>query len=116
MEQGTVNIAQQIVAALTPVGPITPWGDANANIFPRMVYHKISGTDNDNLRGAGPQRRRYQIDCYATTFAAASGLADAARVALRAGMIIGGITDNPDNFEADVGAFSVSFDITAWST
>lgn len=110
-------IAEQIPTALSAIGcPVTPWASANRNVIPRIAFHLVAGSDNGNLKGGGPQRSRYQIDCYAHSQAAASGLAAQAKVALRAGMTIGQITDNPDSFEADIGLYGASFDIAAWAT
>jgi hypothetical protein len=116
MEQAMSLIAEQIPVALNGIGcPVTPWASANQNAVPRIGFHLVAGGDNGNLKGAGPTRARYQIDCYARSQASASGLAASAKVALRAGMTIGQITDNPDNFEADIQLYTASFDIAAWA-
>lgn len=110
-------IAPQIPVALQAIGcPVTPWASADRAIVPRIAFHLVAGSDNGHLRDSGPQRSRYQIDCYAASQALASGLATQAKVALRAGMTIGQITDNPDSFEADIQLYGASFDIAAWST
>lgn len=111
-----MTIPEQIYAALHTLAPTTPWASANNNAIPRIVFYLISGSDNGNLRGAGPQRSRYQIDCYAGSPKDADGLAAAAKVLLRAGMVIGQIVDNPSKFDVDTTLFATSFDIGAWST
>ena len=110
-----MSIATQIVTALTPLGAITPWADADRNSARYMTYHLVSGFDNGNLAGAGPKRQRYQIDCYSTVSQKdASGLAASAKVALRAGLAVGAISDNPDGFETTHRLYRASFDVACW--
>lgn len=117
MGEGGMTLGEQIATALSAFSaPVTPWGAQDRNIVPRGAFHLVAGTDNGNLKGAGPQRSRYQLDFYANSQAEANGLASAAKVLLRAGMAVGQITDNPDNFEPDTRLYSASFDIAAWST
>jgi hypothetical protein len=109
-----MNLEMQITAALSPLAPTTPFGDANAAVRPRITYQKVDGSDNEHLRGAGPYRGRRQIDVWALTYAQANGLAEQAKVALRSGLNVGAITDNPDDYEADTKLHRVSFDLAAW--
>jgi hypothetical protein len=111
-----MTIDEQIVAAITPLGfPITPWSKADPNARTRFTYLLIAGSDNGNLSGAGVQSSRYQIDLWCETLDQARLLAADAKVALRAGLIIGRITDNPDDYEQDTKLTKVSFDIAAWA-
>lgn len=51
--------------------------------LPACVYHVVSGTDEVHLGGlVGVAHARLQVDCYATTRAAANALATAVRNAL----------------------------------
>jgi len=109
-------IVEQIVAALTPLAPTTSHGRADPINIPRITYQLITGSDNGTLTGAGPQRSRYQIDCYAESALSACGLAVNAKVALRAGLVVGGIFDNPDDYETDTKLNKASFDVAAWAT
>lgn len=107
-------IEASIVTLLTPLAPTTSFGSANPSTRPRITHHRIAGTDNLTLTGPGPARIRFQIDVWADTFAQARGLADQAKVALRGGLTVGEITDNPDDFEADVKLHRASFDAPIW--
>ena len=109
-----MSLETLIVTALTPIAPTTPFGDANPASRPRITYQKIAGSDNENLQGAGPYRGRRQIDVWALTYAQADGLAAQAKVALRSGLNVGSITDNPDGYEEDTKLHRVSFDVAAW--
>lgn len=109
-----MNLEMQIAAALSPLAPTTPFADANPATRPRITYQSITGRYNENLSGAGPYRGTRQIDVWALTYAQAHGLADQAKVALRAGLNVGSITDNPDDYETDTKLHRVSFDVAAW--
>lgn len=109
-----MNIDTQIVAALSGLAPTTPFADADPTVRPRITYQTIAGGYNEHLQGAGPYRGRRQIDVWALTYAQARGLADSAKVALRSGLNVGAITDNPDDYEADTKLHRVSFDVAAW--
>jgi hypothetical protein len=109
-----MNLETQIVAALAPLAPTTAFGGADPTVRPRITYQVITGSYNETLRGTGPYRGRRQIDIWALTYAAARGLADQAKVALRSGLNVGAITDNPDDYEADTKLHRVSFDVAAW--
>lgn len=111
-----MNLDTQIVAALAGIAATTPFGDANPATRPRITYQTITGKYNENLRGTGPYRGTRQIDIWALTYAQAHGLADQAKVALRAGLNVGSITDNPDDYETDTKLHRVSFDVAAWLT
>jgi hypothetical protein len=111
-----MNLETQITAALSPLAPTTPFGDANPAIRPRITYQIVAGGYNENLRGAGPYRGRRQIDVWALTYGQARGLADQAKVALRSGLNVGAIIDNPDDYETDTKLHRVSFDVAAWLT
>jgi hypothetical protein len=107
-------IESSIATALSALAPTTSFASANPANRPRITYHRISGTENLTLTGPGPSRIRFQIDVWADSFAQARGLADQAKVALRVGLTLGEITDNPDNFEADVKLHRASFDAPIW--
>lgn len=111
-----MNLETQIVAALSPLAPTTAFGAADPAVRPRICYQTVAGSYNETLTGAGPYRGRRQIDIWALTKASANGLAEQAKVALRAGLNVGAITDNPDEYEADTKLFRVSFDVAAWLT
>lgn len=106
-------IETQIQAVLNALAPTTSRAAAG-NARPRITYYRVAGTDNPTLRTAGPKRARFQIDVYADSLATARGLADQAAVALRAGLTVGEITDNPDDFETDTQLHKCSFDAAIW--
>lgn len=116
MGASAMNLETQIVAALTPLAPTTAFGAANPAIRPRITYQTVAGGYNEHLTGAGPYRGRRQIDVWALTKAEVIGLAEQAKVALRTGLNVGAITDNPDDYEADTKLFRASFDVAAWLT
>jgi hypothetical protein len=110
-----VSVQTEIVATLKPaVCPTVGSFGAVAKVLPRIVYQKASGGDNGHLRGAGPQRYRMQIDCYALDPIAASSMAEAAKVALRARMTVTAIYDNDDSYDEATKIYGSSFDIAAW--
>ena len=109
-----MNLETQIVAALTPIAAPTPFADANTAPRPRLTYQTVAGGYNENLRGGGPYRGTRQIDVWALSYGQAHGLADQCKVALRAGLNVGSITDNPDDYETDTQLHRVSFDVAAW--
>jgi hypothetical protein len=111
-----LNLETAIVALLKSIAPTTPFAAANPATRPRITYQTISGDYNENLGGGGPYRGRRQIDVWSLTYAEAHGLADQAKVALRNGLMVGSITDNPDGYESDTQLYQVSFDIAAWLT
>lgn len=107
-------IEAQIQALLNVLAPTTSRGSMGTG-RPRITYFRVSGTSNTTLGGPqGANRARFQIDAWADSFAQARGLADQAKVALRAGLTVGEITDNPDDFEEDTQLHKCAFDAAIW--
>ena len=106
----------EVTAVLSGLAPTTPFASADATARPRITYQRATGTDNGHLSGAGPERVRMQIDVWADTYAAARGIVDQAKLALRAGLVVGSITDNPDDYEAADKLHRCSFDVAVWPT
>ena len=111
-----------ITTALEPLDPApngvpfcSAWATANPSKRPRITYQTIHGGYNENLAGAGPYRGTRQIDVWALSYAQAYGLAEQAKVALRASLSVGAITDNPDDYEADTKLYRASFDVAVWT-
>lgn len=111
-----MNLETAIAALLKSVAPTTPFASADPAVRPRITYQTISGNYNENLGGEGPYRGQRQIDVWSLSYAEAHGLADQAKVALRNGLMVGSITDNPDDYETDTKLHRVSFDVAAWLT
>jgi hypothetical protein len=111
-----VTIEAEITAALTPVAPTTPFSMASPNARPRITYQKVTSVSNESFSGEGPVRARMQIDVWADTYKQAHVLAESAKVALRAGLNVGAISDNPDDYEADTKLHRASFDVAIWPT
>lgn len=109
-----MTLEQSIMAACMPLAKTYPRGSADATQRPRLTFTRIVGVDNGNLAGAGPQRIRTQIEVWADTWATARSLADQAKAALRAALIVGGVTDIPDDFDVDTKLHRVGFDVSAW--
>ena len=109
-----MNLEMMIASLLAGIAPTTPFATANQQTRPRITYQTVAGGYNENLAGAGPYRGRRQIDVWSLSYAEAHGLADQAKVALRAGLVVGAITDNPDDYETDTQLHRVSFDVSAW--
>jgi hypothetical protein len=105
-----------VTTILSALAPTTPFASADAAARPRITYQRVTGSDNGHLAGAGPERVRLQIDAWADTYAAARGIVDQAKLALRAGLVVGSITDNPDDYEADTKLHRCSFDVALWPT
>lgn len=109
-----MSMDTDIVAALTPLAPTTAFGDASPAVRPRITYQTITGRYNEHLAGPGPYRGTRQIDVWALTPKEAHGLAAQAKVALRAGLNVGSILDNPDDYETGTRLHRVSFNVAAW--
>lgn len=107
-------IEADIAAALSPLAPTTSFGRADKTQRPRITHQRATGSQNANLGGAGVNRVRFQIDVWADTPAQARGLAEQAKVALRAGLTVSEIFDNPDDFEEDTLLHRASFDAAIW--
>lgn len=117
-----MSIESDIAAALEPLDPApsgvpfcTPWATADSSKRPRVTFQTITGDYNEHVAGAGPYRGARQIDVWALSYTQAHGLAAQSKVALRASMTVGGITDNPDDYEADTKLYRASFDVAAWT-
>ena len=117
-----MSIEADIAAVLEPLDPTpngtpfcTAFGTADATKRPRITYQTIAGLYHENLSGPGPYRGRRQLDVWAMSYSQAYGLAQQAKVALRAGLNVGSITDNADSYEADTKLYRASFDVAAWT-
>lgn len=109
-----MTFQEQIHAALNMLAPTVPFATGISLPRPYITYFLASGTDNANLRGAGPQNPRFQIDIWSEDSDEADLLKAQARVALRAGAKVGFIFDNPDDFEEETKLFRRGFDASLW--
>lgn len=110
-----MSIETIIVSVLTPLAPTTPFAAADPNARPRITYQRAAGSEVQALGGyAGLRRTRMQIDVWSNSASQSRVLADQAKVALRAGLTVGAISDNPDDYETDTGLHRASFDVAAW--
>lgn len=107
-------IEELIVSLLAPLGPITPFAGAVKTNDPRMTYFEVSDNEHPHLDGDGPRQYRIQIDVWSANKRSASLLAEAARVALRAGARVGEIAGGPGKFDDLTKFYSTSFDILVW--
>lgn len=109
-----MTFQEQIFAALNPLAKIVPFATGLNLPRPYITYFLVSGTDNANLRGNGPENPRYQFDFWAEDSDQADLLKAQGKVALRAGAKVGFIFDNPDDFEEDTKLFRRGFDASLW--
>jgi hypothetical protein len=109
-----MTIEASLVAILSVLAPVTPWGKADPSQRPRITYLRVHGQSNMHLQGVGPSRVRMQLDFWDDDLKTARGLADQAKVLLPAGLIVGDIQDNPDDFEDDTKLARASFDVAIW--
>lgn len=99
--------------ALAPTYPlIAPQGATT----PRITYLTVSGREWETLaNGGGAPRVRMQIDIWSGNYMQTKTLATEAKTALRAALVVGEITDNPDMHEPDTNLFRASFDVAVWA-
>jgi len=113
-----MSIKTAIYAALSPVAPTWPVVAKQGTEPPWLRYQGVAGVDTSNYDGdgMGATSGRIQVDAYALDYGTADRLSKEARAALYAyaGLTVGEITDNPDDYEEDTKLFCVSFDVTAW--
>lgn len=86
--------------------------------LPAVTYSLISGTtEGDSQDGPGVSRQRYQFDCWATTYSAATTLAKALTAAVSGTQRIGqaSFVDNEvDGYEAETQRFRRIVDVMVW--
>jgi hypothetical protein len=109
-----MTFREQIYAALSTVAPTMPYATGIRAARPYITYMLVSGTDNANLRGDGPENPRFQLSIWSEDPDQADLLKAQAKVALRAGAKVGFIFDNPDDFEEDTKLFQRGFDASLW--
>lgn len=116
-------IETDIHAALTAGSPSpTAAGDRvyallrpQGGALPAVVYTRISNQPVTSLAGSsGLNRVRVQIDCWATTMAAALTLADEARVALEAATMKALPDSDFAEYEEETRIYRLSRDFFCW--
>lgn len=82
----------------------------------RLTYFRVADVDEPTYDGdgGGATKVRIQVDAWEESKAAARRLSDAARAALYAGMAVGAVTGNPDDYEPDTKLYRSSFDVEVW--
>ena len=111
----TAIVGTSPVRCYPGVIPQTTDGTPNLSLLPCIVYQLITGTPENYLAQTSTiSQQRVQIDAYATTFAAATALAEAARTALEDGATNVCISENGNYYEAETKAFRASFDMEFW--
>lgn len=104
-------------AALSPIAPTYPLVASQTQAPPRIVYTMIAGTWVDTISDGAPAHMEVvQIDVWSTSYADAKAKALQAQAALRNGLIVGQVKDNPDRYELDTKLFCVSFDVDVWES
>jgi hypothetical protein len=86
--------------------------------FPRIVISTHSVSPHNTLAGSGAlDRCEVLVDCWASDYGTAKGIADAARAALlAAGHLLVGGSEDKFEFATDTSAFSVSYIFQVWQT
>lgn len=120
-------IQEQLYAQLAqPVGAVFPLvGDAIYPIVgitqtqitnPYVVYQRITTPVENTLANGVPiTGTRFQIDCYALTYLAASQLADAVVAQMAAWSVPNVLVSNPhDMFEDNVRLYRVILEFNVW--
>lgn len=111
----TAVIGASPVRCYPGVIPQTTDGTPNLTLLPCLVYQLITGTPEVYLSEASSiGQQRVQIDAYATTFAAATALAELARTALEDGATNVCVSENGNYYEPETKAFRSSFDMEFW--
>lgn len=82
----------------------------------RLTYFRVDDVDTPTYDGdgTGATKVRIQVDAWAESKGDARRLSDAARAALYAGMPVGAVTGNPDDYEPDTKLYRSSFDVEVW--
>ena len=82
----------------------------------RLTYFRVEDVDTPTYDGdgSGATKVRIQVDAWAESKGDARRLSDAARAALYAGMTIGAVFGNPDDYEPDTKLYRASFDVEVW--
>ena len=108
-----MDLERQLYTILSGIESTYPNVAMEGAALPRITFQWISGRDIPDFsgHGGGARQARVQIDAWATTYAEARQLAEQARLALYAGLVVGAISDNPSGFELDTGLHRASFDI-----
>lgn len=110
-----MNIGGIIFQALNAFAPTYPVIAPQGTAAPYITFHGIGGTDIMALAGSsGASRKVVQINFWSTSRKQANELADSAKTALAAVLIIGEKLDLPEDFEPDTKLFHISFSIAVW--
>lgn len=92
--------------------------EAEGATLPAIVYTRISGGQVSSVRGgSGLENPRVQVDCWATTYAGAKGLATAVREAMDGGGAEGlksVLLAHMDMVDDETGDYRVSMDFSVW--
>ena len=118
------NAEQAMFAALSGASAVTalvgtriyPVTIPAGKSLPAITYFRVSGTPERRLNNGGSsgQRVRVQVDCWATTYAAAKSAAAAVQTAaIAAGFAF---VQDRDLHEEDLNIFRVSMDFMGWQT
>lgn len=102
-----------VLKSLAPTWPGVAPEDAPR---PRLTYSRVTGADIPTYDGdgEGAANRHFQVDAWADSAGDARRLSDAVRAALYAAQLVGGITDNPDDYEKDTKLHLASFTVEVW--
>src|SRR5579883_3383785 len=104
-----MSIEAQIVGTLQSLAPVYPLMAPQGAVLPRITYFRVAGTQEETLAdGGSAPRLRFQVDIWDASFKDARAMAESAKAALRAALIVGEMTDNPDAYEQETKIYHVS--------
>lgn len=111
-----MSMEATLYAALAALAPTYPLIAPQTAPTPRITYMTVSGREWETLAdGGGAPRMRVQIDIWSDNYLQTKTLATQAEAALRAALMVGEITHNPDMHEPDTNLFRASFDVAIWT-
>ena len=111
-----MSVQAAVYAVLNGIAPTWPGVAPEDAPRPRLTYSRIAGSDIPTYDGdgSGAGNRHFQVDAWADSAGDARRLSDTVRAALYAARIVGGITDNPDDYEKDTKLYLASFTVEVW--
>ena len=110
-------IQEQLFTALSGVagGRVFPNVAPNNVQKPYVVYMRVASQPENTLADGIPvENTRLQIDCFDTTYAAVTTLAENIKAALRASAITSVLLLEQDQFEPDAQLHRVILDFSIW--
>lgn len=110
-------IQEQLFTALATVadGRVFPNVAPNNVARPYVVYTRVASTPENTLADGAPvENTRFQIDCFASTYASAVSLSESVKSAMKASSLTNLLLLEQDQFEPDALLHRVILDFSVW--